>query len=125
MKEFKMKPGLGLFISLAFIFALDVTTSVAQQKFKFAGKLTYASIKQEMMNFGDTEDHNISLAELEGTNVSTGRHEFMDGAQTAIVLFSDYVKGSGLHHGYLKLSLNGDAVFSKFEGKSCFSWTCY
>ena len=62
------------FISLVLIFALGVTTSMAQQKTKIAGKMTCAYTKQEVIDAGDTEGHVLSLAEYEGANVSAGAH---------------------------------------------------
>ncbi len=118
MKKFKMKPGLGLFISLAFIFALSVTTSVAQPKTKIAGKITAADTKNETINVGDTEDHIISLGEGEGTNVSTGKHKFMDGAEWSSMGQFDLVKGNGTGHGYGKHAQNADSAFLKWEGQT-------
>ena len=117
MKEFKMKPGLGLFIGLTFIFALSVPNSVAQQKTKIAEKITAADTKTETINVGDTEDHIISLGEDEGTNVSTGKHKFMDGAEWSSMGQSDLVKGNGTHQGYAKHAQNADSAFLKYEGK--------
>ncbi len=117
MKEFKMKPGLGLFISLAFIFALSVTTSVAQQKTRVAGTVTAADTKTETINVGDTEDdHILSLSGSEGTNVSTGKHKFMDGSDCSYMGQADLVKGNGTQQGYGKMSQNADSVFLEWEG---------
>ena len=118
MQMLTSKRSMALFISLALIFALGVTTSIAQQKTKIAGKMTCASIKSERINVGDTEGHILLLSEYEGANVSTGKHKFMDGAQVVGMTFGDLVKGNGPHQGYIKMSLNGDAVFSKYEGKT-------
>jgi uncharacterized protein affecting Mg2+/Co2+ transport len=63
-----------LFISLVLIFALGVTTSIAQQKTKIAGKHTFAYTKQNTINVGDIEGHIIMLNEFEGINVSTGKN---------------------------------------------------
>ncbi len=117
MKEFKMKPGLGLFISLALIFALSVTTSVAQQKTSIAGKITATYTKQETIDVGDIEGHIISLAKSEGTNVSTGEHVFIDSSQVVNISLGDLVKGNGTNQGYVKFITNGDTSFAKWQGK--------
>ena len=106
-----------LSISLVLIFALGVTTSVAQQKIKVAGKMTLAYTKQETIDVDDAEGHFISLAESEGKNVSTGKQEFMDGAQVVNLSFGDLVKGNGPHQGYVKFAKKDDTVIAKWEGK--------
>jgi len=54
---------------------------------------------------------------MEGTNVNTGEHSFMDGAQLILYGLVDTTIGKGgIHQGYLKLSSNGDSVFFKFKG---------
>ena len=117
MKEFKMKPGLGLFVILALIFAIGVTTSIAQQKTKVAGKLIGAVTKEETINIGDTEGHVIGLSEFEGNNVSTGKQKFMDGAQVVHRGYSDLVTGNGSHQGYSQYNLADAVVFSRYGGK--------
>ena len=107
-----------LFVSLALIFALSVTTSIAQQKIKIAGKMTCAVTEQKMINVGDTEGHTVSLTEYEGTNVSTGEHDFMDGAQVFNMAFNDLVKGNGTHQVYVKLAKKDDTVFARCEGRT-------
>ena len=107
-----------LFINLVLIFALGVTTSIAQQKIKVAGKHTLAYTTQNTINVGDTEGHIISLYEYEGTNVSTGKEKFMDGAQVFGLGFADIVMGNGPFQGYGKMSTNGDVIFWKEQGKT-------
>jgi len=107
---------IGLFISLVLIFTLGVTTSIAQQKTKIAGKITAASTTFSKITVGDTEGHIIFLEEFEGFNVSTGEEKFMDGAQDVTRGFGDFVMGNGPIQVYGKLSLNGDIVFYKFQG---------
>lgn len=116
MKEFMTGRGLRLFISLAFIIALSVTTSAAQQKTWVAGTITSANTKIEKINVGDIEDHTISLLEDEGVNVSTGEHNFLDGSAWSSIGQYDLVAGNGAHQGYGKQVLNGDSVFLKWEG---------
>jgi len=108
---------IGLFISLVLIFILGVTTSIAQQKIKIAGKMTLAQTKLVTINVGDIEGHMIYLKEYEGINVSTGRKKFMDSALVVGMGFGDVVMGNGTLQGYQKISLNGDVVFWKYQGK--------
>jgi len=106
-----------LFINLVLLFVHGVTTSQAQQSIKIAGRHTLVTIKEYMIEVGDTVDHIISLNEYEGRNVSTGENKFMDGALDIGMTFADIVKGRGPHEGYGNFSLNGDTIFWKHEGK--------
>ena len=106
-----------LFIGFALIIALSVTTSGAQEKTKIAGKMTISYTKQEMIDVGDTEQHMVSLSEGEGVHVSTGKHQFMDGAQLVNISFGDLVKGNGPHQGYLRMSKKGETIFARWEGR--------
>lgn len=107
---------IGLFISLVLIFTLGVTTSIAQQKIKVAGKHTFAYTNQDSINVGDIEGHILMLNEFEGFNVSTGKDKFMDGALDVAMGFSDLVMGNGTDQGYGNMSLNGDVIFWKHQG---------
>jgi hypothetical protein len=117
MGIFTCKKPLVLFVSLALVFVFVVATSMAQQKTKIAGEMTCAYVMQEKLNVGDTEDHIISLGQSEGTNASTGKEKFMDGAQVVNMSFSDVVKGNGSHQGYIKHVQNGNSTFAGWNGK--------
>ncbi len=107
-----------LFISIALIFGLCVSSTIAQQKLKIAGKTTAAYIVREVVEVGDTEGPSLYLLKHEGFNESTGEHKFMDGAETVWFGIADYIKGNGPHTVYTKMSLNDNVVYSKAEGKT-------
>ena len=117
MRELTSKRLMVLTISFALLFVFSVTTSLAQQKMKIAGKMTCANVNREAINIGDAEGHTMYLTEAEGINVSTGQQEFLDGAQVVSVSFSDLAKGNGPHQGYVKLAKKDDAAFRKYEGE--------
>jgi len=117
MQILTSKRSMALLISLTLIFILGVVPSIAREKTKIKGEMTVAYVRQESIDIGDTEGHIISLGKSEGTNFSTGKHKFMDGAQVVNMSFGDLVKGTGPHQGYLKLTEEGDAVFCNWEGK--------
>lgn len=118
MQKLKLKKMIRLFISLVLIFTLGVTTSIAQQKIKVAGKHTLAYTKQDTVNVGDTEGHFITLEKFEGFNISTGEEKFMDGALDVGMGFMDLVMGNGTHQGYGNFSLNGNTIFWKHQGNT-------
>ncbi|MGB6866816.1 MAG: hypothetical protein WBE11_14095 [Candidatus Aminicenantaceae bacterium] len=117
MKIFKSNRWMGLLISLVFLFSIFVTFSTAQEKIKAAGKMTLEYTEQHSIDVADSEGHILSIGKMEGINVSTGENKFMDGAKAAAVDGGDYVGGNGPNYGYGKLTLNGDVVFWKIEGK--------
>jgi hypothetical protein len=118
MKIFKSKKCVAFMISLPLIFILGMNIVEEPQKIKIAGRQEIAYTNQEIMDFGDVEGHSLVLGRLEGININTGEHKFMDSAQIAAVVFSDLIKGNGHHKGYNKIYLNEDAVFYKYEGKT-------
>jgi len=112
MQILKSKRVMLLLISLASIFALGVTTSIAQEKIKISGKHYGVTTKVEVIEVDDTEGHILSIAESKGVDVVTGDYFVNRG-------FVDHVKGNGLFIGYQKtVDKDGDVTFRKFEGKS-------
>jgi hypothetical protein len=84
---------------------------------KITGKMTFNFTEQETFEIGDVEGHILSLRKAEGTNINTGKPEFMDGAVAVNFSFDDLVKGNGPHQGYSTLTKNGDTIVTKWEGK--------
>ena len=117
MHIFKSKPWMGVLFSLALIFGL-CTSSTAQERIKISGKGTYAYTERPTIGFDDVEGHMILLSKWEGMNWSTGEHKFMDRAEASFIVCADYIKGNGPFWGYIKLSQNGDVVYSKLKGKA-------
>ena len=107
-------------IGLIIVLALFLTSSplLAQQKMKVAGKHTIAYTTRETINIDDTDGHVLLLSRIEGFNTNVGEQTFMDGAEVIVFGFGDYVKGNGPHQTYIKISLNKDVVWGKFEGKT-------
>jgi hypothetical protein len=111
MQLLKSKRLMLLIISLASIFALGLTSSLAQEKTKFAGKRFGVMTKTEVIKVDDTEGHIITLGESKGVDVITGDQFVSSG-------FSDSVKGNGTHWGYSKaIAPDGSVAFSPFKMK--------
>ena len=109
MQVLKSKRLMLLIISLASIFALGLTSSLAQEKTKFAGKRYGVMTKTEVIELDDTEGHILSLGESKGIDVTTGDQFVSSG-------FSDSVMGNGTHWGYSKtIDKDGDVAFSPFK----------
>ena len=111
MRIIKSKRLMLLVISLASIFALGVTTSLAQEKTKIAGKRYGVHTKREVIKLDDTKGHVLVLSESKGIDVATGA-QFVSGT------FGDYVKGNGPHWGHGKaIYPDGSVVFSTMKMK--------
>jgi len=108
---------MGLLFSLALVFGL-CAYSTAQESIKISGKGTYAWTERPTLGFDDVEGHMILISKWEGMNWSTGEHKFMDQAEVSFISYADYIKGNGPFWGYIKMSQNGDVVYSKFKGKA-------
>jgi hypothetical protein len=92
--------------------------AIAQQNSKqtVSGHLTLSVMEAHKLEAGDVAGHTLSIGRWEGTNVSTGAHQFFDGAKITIVGFGDVVNGAGPDMGYDTMVLNGEAVFIKYNG---------
>jgi len=109
MQVLKSKRLMLLLISLTAIFALGLTSSLAQERTKIAGKRYGVSTKTEVIKLDDTEGHILTLSESKGVDVATG-------AQFVSSAFGDYVKGNGPHWGYSKaIDPDGSVTFSTFK----------
>jgi hypothetical protein len=53
----------------------------------------------------------------EGTNASTGKSDFMDGALIVNNNFGDLTMGNGPHEGYIIISKQGGSAIAKWKGK--------
>ena len=104
-------------IILVLIFSLSATNSIAQQKYKIAGKQINVFTKTERIDVGDIVGHQLSLVVSEGVNESTGPTEFGNGAQLVNVSISDLVNFNGIFKGYTKLTKKGDIAYGAYEGK--------
>ncbi len=101
-----------LLISFSAIFALGVTTSLAQEKTKIEGKILLVNTKYEVIKLDDIEGHVLVQHGWKGVDVVTGAQVFTSGS-------SDYVKGNGTHRTYSKMvDPDGDVSFNKAEGRT-------
>ena len=112
MQVLKSKRLMLLIISLTAIFGLGLTSTLAQEKTKIAGKRYGVHTKREVINLDDIEGHMLILSESKGVEVGTG-------AQFVSSTFGDYVKGNGPHWGYSKtIDPDGDVTFATARMKT-------
>jgi len=106
----------GPVIMLVLIMAILFIAGQADAQNKIAGKLTLAYSSLDTLAVGDTEGHNMALAESKGTNASTGETAFMDGAEAVNLSFADLAMGSGPHEGYVTFKSGDDMTIAKWKG---------
>ena len=112
MQMLKFKRLTLLLFSLILILIFGLTSSLAQEKTKIAGKVFLVNIKYEVIKLDDVEGHVLVEHGWKGVDAAAGSLVFMSG-------HSDYIKGTGIHRGYSKnVYQEGDILFAKFEGKT-------
>ena len=116
MKTLISKKAITQFVILTVFFSLSTMVAEAQQKYQIAGKMTQAIIDQQTQKLDDVLGHTLHLSKMEGVNNSTGETEFMDGARTITIVFSDAEGYNSTFQGYSKHIKKGDAVYFKLEG---------
>ena len=112
MQIFKSKLLL-ILTTLAFILAISVTMSMAQEKVKITSKYTGVFTKMEQMKLDDIEGHTMTSYEAKGAgSASNGDLTFLNQGM------SDLVKGNGTHRGYWKATdKDGHSQWAKWQGK--------
>lgn len=99
----------------AVIFGVAVSEAEAQVN-AMSGKAKITYTKKEVIPVGDAEGHILLLGEASGTNVNTGKSDFMSGATATSRSTSDLTKGTGTQSGYFILSKDSDQTVAKYTG---------
>lgn len=89
----------------------------APERTKVAGTFTMKYAQQQMLPVGSQEGHALILGESRGSNRSTGKGAYMDGAETVNVETADLTQGNGPHQGYLTFSKDGESTLTRWNGK--------
>ncbi len=99
------------------IFGLMTTTTMAGST-DIAGQFKQSYTKQEVIPIPQAQGHMIMLTQTKGTNTSTNKSGYMDGAEVVISEILDLNQGNGPHQGYVTQTMsNGDETVTSFEGK--------
>lgn len=106
--------------ALSLLLAALVVSAAAYQP-----SVTPAQVAGTMSLIGKPNDHPgkgpggalIFIGESKGSNQSTGKAEFMDGAEVVSADTVSLVNGNGTHHGVLTMSKGGDKVAFKWSGQ--------
>ena len=84
---------------------------------RVGGTYTMTYSQRHPIPVPDADGHVVIATEATGANRSTGPSTFEDGAQVTIIESADMIQGSGPHHGYAVMTLNGDVVVNQWSWK--------
>lgn len=105
-----------LAICLALFAAFFIITGQAEAQMKIAGKLMMAYAKIDSLSVGDAAGHLMTFGESKGTNTSSGENDFMNGAESVNLAYSDLTMGTGPHQGYVVFKNGDDMTVAKWQG---------
>ena len=103
-------------LALLLIGSLAASPS-APARLQVGGTFTMTYAQMNPLPVGDAEGHLLISNHATGTNRSTGRDAYMDGAATANTETADLTQGNGPHEGYVIFSGGGDRTVNKWRGK--------
>ena len=104
-------------MALAAVLGTVALVSEAQAQVNaMSGKSKLTITKREILPAGDVEGHVLMLSESNGTNASTGKWAYMDGAKARAVGIYDVTKGNGSQSAYFILTKDDSETVAKITG---------
>lgn len=103
-------------IMLVILMAILFVAGQANAQTKVSGKMTIAYTKSDSIEIPDVANHTTVFSEAKGTNTSTGENAFMEGAETTVASYVDFVMGNGPNQGYSIFKMGDDMVVAKWKG---------
>lgn len=100
----------------ATLFLLAAVPSTPQVG-RISGKLTMKYVQQHPLAAGDAAGPVLFANQAKGTNSSTGKNEYMDGAEVTSLEIADLTQGTGTHQGYITFAKNGDGGVNRWKGR--------
>lgn len=87
------------------------------QAARISGKLTMKYVQQHPLAAGDAAGPVLFANQAKGTNLNTGKTEYMDGAEVTSIEIADLTQGTGAHQGYITFAKNGDGGVNRWNGR--------
>lgn len=106
----------GIVVLVAVMGTTALVAEAQAQVNAMSGKAKLTQTKKEVIPVGDVEGHVLMIGESSGTNVSTGKLAFMDGAKARSLGIYDLTKGNGSQSGYFILSKDDSETVVKVTG---------
>jgi hypothetical protein len=89
----------------------------ARETARVGGTYTMTYSQRHPITVPDVDGHVVMTTQATGTNQSTGPSPFNDGAQVTIIESADMIQGSGPHHGYAVMTLDGNITVNRWSGQ--------
>ena len=87
------------------------------ERARVGGTYTMTYSERHPITVPDADGHVVMTTQATGTNRSTGPSPFNDGAQVTIIESVDMIQGSGPHHGYAVMTLDGNLTVNRWSGQ--------
>lgn len=84
---------------------------------RISGKLTMKYVQQHPLAAADAAGPVVFANQARGTNLSTGKTEYMDGAEITSIEIADLTQGTGTHQGYITFAKKGDGGVNRWNGR--------
>lgn len=89
----------------------------APEAVRIGGSAEVRYTRRDTLTVPDAAGHELAVARTTGKNTSTGKEEFMAGADVVNVELTDLVRGSGMHQGYYTMGKGSDTAVAQWQGK--------
>jgi hypothetical protein len=97
--------------------AATLTSPPSSARTQIAGVFTMKVGQQHALPVADQVGPILLLTQAAGTNRSTGKSEYMDGAQVINREIADLTQGNGRHQGYVTEIKGADTATARWQGK--------
>jgi hypothetical protein len=88
-----------------------------KERLRISGVFTMKVSQEQALPVATAADPVLLLTHSSGTNRSTGRSAYMEGAEVTNRQVADLTQGNGLHQGYITEVLGADTAVTRYQGK--------
>ena len=99
------------------ITAATLVTTPAMERSQISGIFSMKVGQQQALSVASPADPVLLLTQSSGTNRSTGKSAYMDGAEVVNREIGDLTQGNGPHQGYLTQIKGADTTITRWQGK--------
>jgi hypothetical protein len=97
--------------------AATLETAPARDRLQISGVFSMKVVQQQSLPVAGPADPVLLLTQASGTNRSTGKSSYMDGAQVINREIADLTQGNGPHQGYITEIQGPDTSVTRWQGK--------
>jgi hypothetical protein len=104
-------------LGLPAVTAATLGTGPTRERLQVSGVFTMKVGQQQALPVATPADPVLLLTQSSGTNHSTGKSTYMDGAEAISREIADLTQGNGPHQGYITEILGADTAVTRWQGK--------